>query len=125
MLQDAFRNVLNYKPSQQDYRIWLVINPAVWLVPMFAALLVIALSVHLYAFSLPGNAWEPGKVAEPAAVAPVAEAAPVEAAPAAEAAPVEAAPAAEAAPVEAAPAEEGAPAVVPVPVEVIVVPEAA
>uniref|UniRef100_UPI003594756E light-harvesting antenna LH1, alpha subunit n=1 Tax=Thiocapsa sp. TaxID=2024551 RepID=UPI003594756E len=91
MFQEAFRNVMNYSPSQRDYRIWLVINPAVWLMPMLFALLVIALGVHLYAFSLPGNAWESGKAVEPAAVAPVAAPAPVEAAPAVEAAPVEAA----------------------------------
>ena len=126
MIQEAFRNVLNYQPNERDYRIWLVINPAVWLLPILFAVLVIALAVHLYAFSLPGNAWESGKVAPVAAPAPVVEsAAPVEAAPVVEdAAPVEAAPAVESAvPVEAAPAAaEPAPVV---PVEVIVTPEAA
>jgi hypothetical protein len=62
-------NVFDYKPLEQDYRIWLVLNPATWLVPMFAAVLVIALAVHLYAFSLPGNAWEPAVAAEAAPVA--------------------------------------------------------
>nr|WP_093191027.1 light-harvesting antenna LH1, alpha subunit [Thiocapsa sp. KS1] len=47
---------------------WLVVNPAKWLFPMFAALLVIALAVHVYAFSLPGNAWTPDAPAAPAAV---------------------------------------------------------
>ena len=61
-------NVLEYKPLEQDYRIWLVLNPATWLIPMFAALLIIALAVHLYAFSLPGNAWTPAEAAAPAAV---------------------------------------------------------
>jgi light-harvesting protein B-800-850 alpha chain len=61
-------NVFDYKPLEQDYRIWLVVNPAKWLFPMFAALLVIALAVHVYAFSLPGNAWTPDAPAAPAAV---------------------------------------------------------
>jgi hypothetical protein len=52
-------NVFDYKPLEQDYRIWLVVNPATWLVPILAAVLVIALAVHVYAFSLPGNAWTP------------------------------------------------------------------
>lgn len=64
-------NVFDYKPLEQDYRIWLVVNPAKWLVPILAAVLVIALAVHLYAFSIPGYAWTPD--------APVAaEAAPAE-----------------------------------------------
>jgi type IV secretory pathway VirB10-like protein len=113
VFQEALRNVFNYRPYERDFRIWLVLNPAVWLLPILFAVLVIALAVHLYAFSLPGMAWDSGKAP---AVAPVAEPAPVdqsapvaeEAAPAAEeAAPAEAAPAAEAA----APAEEAAPAV--------------
>jgi hypothetical protein len=105
VLQDAFRNVLNYSPNERDYRIWLVVNPAVWLVPILFAVLVVALAVHLYVFSLPDRAWDSGKTPE---AAPVAEAVAVEeAAPAEEAAPVEeAAPAAE----EAAPAVEAAPA---------------
>ena len=52
-------NVFDYRPLEQDYRIWLVLNPATWLVPILAAVLVIALAVHVYAFSLPGNAWTP------------------------------------------------------------------
>ncbi|MBK1644764.1 hypothetical protein CKO25_08900 [Thiocapsa imhoffii] len=143
MLQDAFRNVLNYKPSEQDYRIWLVLNPAVWLIPILFAVLVIALAVHLYAFSLPGKAWDSGKVVPVEEVvvveevivieevAPVEEAAPVaeEAAPVAEeaaseeAAPVEAEAAEEVVPADAEPAAETVEE--PIPVEVIVAPEAA
>jgi hypothetical protein len=63
-------NVFDYKPLEQDYRIWLVLNPATWLIPMFAALLVIALAVHVYAFSLPGNAWTPAEAAPVAVEAP-------------------------------------------------------
>jgi light-harvesting protein B-800-850 alpha chain len=65
-----FQDVFNYKPKEQDYRIWLVLNPAVWLVPILAAVLIIALSVHTMVFSLDEYAWS-------AAEAPaVAEAAP-------------------------------------------------
>jgi len=125
------QNVFDYRPSEQDYRIWLVLNPAVWLMPILFAVLVVALAVHLYAFSLPGNAWESSKAApgvERAQEAvPVEAPAPVEAAAPAEAAPAEAAPA-EAAPAEAAPAEAAPPAgspLQPIPVEVVPTPEAA
>jgi light-harvesting protein B-800-850 alpha chain len=65
-------SVMNYKPLEQDYRIWLVLNPATWLVPILAAVLVIALAVHLYAFSIPGYAWTPGAEEAPAAEVPAA-----------------------------------------------------
>jgi light-harvesting protein B-800-850 alpha chain len=51
--------VFDYSPLEQDYRIWLVVNPKRWLVPILMAVLVIALAVHLYAFSIPGYAWTP------------------------------------------------------------------
>jgi hypothetical protein len=77
-----FEKVFNYKPKEQDYRIWLVVNPATWLVPILAATLVIALGVHAMVFSLPEYAWSPDEAA-PAVAAPAPEAAPVpEAAPA-------------------------------------------
>jgi light-harvesting protein B-800-850 alpha chain len=78
-------NVFDYKPLEQDYRIWLVLNPATWLIPILIAVLGIALAVHAYAWSL-GIGFDPLVEAEAAPVA-------VEAAPAAPAAP-EAAPAA-------------------------------
>ncbi len=53
MLQE----VLNYKPSEQDYRIWLVLNPAVWLIPIFALVLLVALAVHMMVFSMPEYSW--------------------------------------------------------------------
>jgi hypothetical protein len=74
-----FQDVLNYKPKEQDYRIWLVLNPGVWLVPILAAVLVIALAVHATVFSGPyGEAWfspdAPAVVeAAPAPAAPTAE----------------------------------------------------
>jgi hypothetical protein len=52
-----FQDVFNYKPKEQDYRIWLVVNPATWLIPILAAVLVIALGVHSMVFSLPQYAW--------------------------------------------------------------------
>jgi hypothetical protein len=78
-----FQDVFNYKPKEQDYRIWLVVNPATWLIPILAAVLVIALGVHTMVFSLPQYTWGAEEAA--AVEAPVA----VEAAPAPEAAPAE------------------------------------
>ena len=75
-----FSEVFNYKPKEQDYRIWLVLNPAVWLFPILAAVLVIALGVHTMVFSLPQYAW----LADEAAVVEAAPAPAVEAAPVAE-----------------------------------------
>jgi hypothetical protein len=76
-----FQDVFNYKPKEQDYRIWLVLNPATWLVPILAATLVIALGVHTMVFSLPQYSW--GAAEEAAAPAPAAVEAPApEAAPA-------------------------------------------
>jgi len=63
-----------YKPLEQDYRIWLVVNPATWLIPILLAVFIVALFVHSYAFSLPGRSWAdeaPAPVVEqPAAEAP-------------------------------------------------------
>jgi hypothetical protein len=76
-----FQDVFNYKPKEQDYRIWLVVNPAPWLIPILAAVLVIALGVHAMVFSLPQYSW--GAAEEAAAPAPAAVEAPApEAAPA-------------------------------------------
>ncbi len=73
-----FQDVFNYKPKEQDYRIWLVLNPAVWLVPILAAVLVIALGVHTMVFSLDDYKWSArGSDAAPVAAAP-APAAPAE-----------------------------------------------
>jgi light-harvesting protein B-800-850 alpha chain len=67
---------MDYKPAEQDYRFWLVIDPSKWLIPMFIALLLLAIAVHSYAFSLPGQGWsakQKVKVAPVAALpAPVA-----------------------------------------------------
>jgi hypothetical protein len=67
-------NFMSYKPAEQDYRIWLVVDPAKWLMPMFIALLLLVIAIHSYALSLPGQGWtlkSHGKAA-PVATAPVA-----------------------------------------------------
>jgi light-harvesting complex 1 alpha chain len=42
------------KPAnpEDDWKIWLVVNPAVWLMPILFAVLVVALLVHRYVISL-------------------------------------------------------------------------
>jgi light-harvesting complex 1 alpha chain len=39
-----------------DWKVWLVLNPATWLVPILAAVLVIALMVHATLFASPYGA---------------------------------------------------------------------
>ncbi len=36
-----------------DYKFWLVVNPATWLVPIFLALLAVAVVIHLTLFASP------------------------------------------------------------------------
>jgi hypothetical protein len=43
-----FSQVFNYNPKEQDYRVWLVVNPRVWLIPILALVLLTALTVHTY-----------------------------------------------------------------------------
>ena len=62
---------MDYKPYEQDYRFWLVVNPTKWLMPMAFTVLGVALAVHVGAFSLKG-----GKEGWTAKTAPVAVAAP-------------------------------------------------
>ncbi|EXJ15051.1 light-harvesting antenna LH1, alpha subunit [Imhoffiella purpurea] len=62
---------MGYKPLENDYKIWLVVNPATWLIPTFIALGALAVLVHVVAFSLDGQGWH---APAPAAV----EAAPAE-----------------------------------------------
>lgn len=42
------------KPSNpaDDWKIWLVVNPATWLMPIFYALLVLVIAIHWVAFSV-------------------------------------------------------------------------
>jgi hypothetical protein len=41
-----YQKVLDYKPKEKDYLIWTVVHPGVWLMPILAATLLIALAVH-------------------------------------------------------------------------------
>jgi light-harvesting protein B-800-850 alpha chain len=66
---------MEYKPAEQDYRFWLVVNPARWMIPMAVTVLVVAVLVHLVAYSLPGQGYPRGHAAK-AAAAPVAAEAP-------------------------------------------------
>jgi hypothetical protein len=34
-----------------DYKFWLVVNPATWLVPIFLALLAVSVIIHLTVFN--------------------------------------------------------------------------
>ncbi len=47
------------KPSNpaDDWKIWLVVNPATWLMPIFYAVLVVAIAVHVVVFSV-GLGWK-------------------------------------------------------------------
>jgi light-harvesting protein B-800-850 alpha chain len=69
---------MDYKPAEQDYRFWLVVNPARWLLPILVAVGVVAILVHLVAYSLPGQGFPRGNAAKAAAAAaPAAVVAPV------------------------------------------------
>ncbi|MFP4061592.1 MAG: light-harvesting antenna LH1, alpha subunit [Halochromatium sp.] len=72
-----FQDVFNYKPQEQDYRIWLVLNPAVWLVPILMSVFVLGILIHALLFSVSpyGEYWGGSSEAatEEAAPAPAAE----------------------------------------------------
>jgi light-harvesting protein B-800-850 alpha chain len=72
-----FDKVLNYNPKERDYLIWTVVHPGTWLIPILAAVLIIALAVHS---AVLGEGSKYNFLAE-------ADEAPVAAAPAPEAAP--------------------------------------
>ncbi len=40
------------KNPEDDWKVWLVVNPAVWLMPILFAVLIVALVVHSYVISL-------------------------------------------------------------------------
>ncbi len=44
---------MNYNPTQDDWKIWLVINPAKWLVPIWIALLALVTVIHIVVISSP------------------------------------------------------------------------
>jgi hypothetical protein len=41
-----------YNPAD-DYKFWLVVNPAKWLVPIFLALLTVSVVIHLVLYASP------------------------------------------------------------------------
>ena len=51
--------------TDNDYKFWLVVNPATWLVPIFLALLAVAVVIHLSILTSPKYNW----IAGPAKVA--------------------------------------------------------
>ncbi|QGU33605.1 light-harvesting antenna LH1, alpha subunit [Thermochromatium tepidum] len=50
-------NVAKPRNPEDDWKIWLVVNPATWLMPIFYALLVLAIAVHAVVFSV-GLGWK-------------------------------------------------------------------
>jgi light-harvesting protein B-800-850 alpha chain len=44
---------LNYNPQENDYKIWLVVSPATWLVPIWIAVLALAVVIHLAVIASP------------------------------------------------------------------------
>jgi light-harvesting protein B-800-850 alpha chain len=46
-----YHDVLNYKPSESDYRIWKVVDPKIWLIPILITVLLIALAVHSFVYT--------------------------------------------------------------------------
>lgn len=70
-----FPDVMSYRPAEQDYRIWLVVNPATWLMPILLAVLVTVLAVHAAVLSI-----APTSLLFIDDAAPVVEAAPAPAA---------------------------------------------
>ncbi|QIK38717.1 light-harvesting protein [Caldichromatium japonicum] len=64
---------MGYKPLENDWKFWLVVNPATWLIPTLIAVAVTAILIHVVAFSLEGQGWH--AKAAPAAVEAAAPAA--------------------------------------------------
>ncbi|GAB0149944.1 light-harvesting protein [Marichromatium gracile] len=44
------------KNPEDDWKIWMVVNPATWLMPILFSVLVVALAVHAVVFSI-GLGW--------------------------------------------------------------------
>jgi hypothetical protein len=77
-----YQKVLDYKPKEKDYLLWTVVHPGIWLMPILAATLLIALAVHSTVLG-EGSKYN-FLVADEAPVAAAPAAAPAPAAPVAE-----------------------------------------
>jgi light-harvesting complex 1 alpha chain len=44
------------KNPEDDWKVWLVLNPATWLMPILFAVLIIALAIHAVVFQM-GFGW--------------------------------------------------------------------
>ena len=62
-------SVLDYSPSKDDYRIWLVLNPAKWLVPIWITVVAVAILIHAEVLTSPKYNWM-GTFPKTAATAP-------------------------------------------------------
>jgi light-harvesting protein B-800-850 alpha chain len=65
---------MDYKPAEQDYKFWLVVNPTRWMLPMAFTVLLVAIVVHLGAYSIKGQGYPRGHAAKVAAAAVAAPA---------------------------------------------------
>ena len=54
-MAQTITNITKPKNPEDDWKIWLVVNPSTWLIPIFFAVLLVALLVHAYAIQLPGR----------------------------------------------------------------------
>lgn len=50
-------DVAKPRNPEDDWKIWLVVNPATWLMPIFYALLVLGIAVHWVVFAV-GLGWK-------------------------------------------------------------------
>ncbi|NEV65205.1 light-harvesting antenna LH1, alpha subunit [Thiorhodococcus minor] len=50
-------DVAKPRNPEDDWKIWLVVNPATWLMPIFYALLLLAIAVHAVVFAV-GLGWQ-------------------------------------------------------------------
>jgi len=50
-------NISKPKNPDDDWKFWLVVDPARWLMPWLLTVLAIAVAIHLVILSMPGFAW--------------------------------------------------------------------